>query len=41
MKLFSGMMTVLIQTMEEEGKITLEATGKGLKKAVLHIPTIR
>lgn len=37
MKLFSGMMTALIQTTEKKGNITLEATGKGLKKAVLHI----
>ncbi|MDB0714922.1 glycoside hydrolase family 2 TIM barrel-domain containing protein [Bacteroides xylanisolvens] len=37
MNLFSGMMTALVQTTDKEGSIVLEATGKGLKKAVLHI----
>ena len=35
--LFSGMMTALVLTSDKEGSIVLEATGKGLKKAVLHI----
>ena len=37
MNLFSGMMTALVQTTDKEGSIVLEASGKGLKKAVLHI----
>ncbi|MFV0325670.1 MAG: glycoside hydrolase family 2 TIM barrel-domain containing protein [Bacteroides xylanisolvens] len=37
MTLFSGMMTALIQTTDKKGTIVLEATGKGLKKAVLHV----
>lgn len=32
MKVFSGMMTAIVSSTEQPGKITLEATGKGLKK---------
>ena len=34
MKVFSGMMTAIVSSTEQPGKITLEATGKGLKKGV-------
>lgn len=37
MKLFSGMMTAIVQTTETPGEIILEATGTGLKKGLLHI----
>lgn len=37
MKLFSGMMTAVVQTSEKPGQIVLEASGKGLKKASLRI----
>ena len=37
MKVFSGMMTAIVSSTEEPGKITLEATSKGLKKATLVI----
>lgn len=37
MKAFYGMMTAIIQSEEEAGEITLEATAKGLKKGVLKI----
>lgn len=37
MKVFSGMMTAIVQTTDEPGKITLEATAKGLKKATLQL----
>ena len=37
MKVFSGMMTAIVSSTEQPGKITLEATGKGLKKGVLII----
>ena len=37
MKVFSGMMTAIVASTEEPGKITLEATAKGLKKATLII----
>ena len=37
MKVFSGMMTAIVQSTEKAGKITLEATGKGLKKGTLLI----
>ena len=37
MKVFSGMMTAIVASTEEPGKITLEATAKGLKKATLVI----
>lgn len=32
MKVFSGMMTAIVQSTEKAGKITLEAAAKGLKK---------
>ncbi|WP_455587618.1 beta-galactosidase GalB [Bacteroides sp.] len=35
MKVFSGMMTAIVQTTETPGDIILEATGAGLKKATL------
>lgn len=37
MKVFSGMMTAIVASTEEPGKITLTATAKGLKKATLVI----
>lgn len=37
MKVFSGMMTAIVQSTEQAGKITLEATAKGLKKGVMTI----
>lgn len=37
MKVFSGMMTAIISSDDKPGKITLEATGKGLVKGVLNI----
>ena len=37
MKVFSGMMTAIVSSTEQPGKITLEATGKGLKKGTLII----
>lgn len=37
MKAFYGMMTAIVQSEEETGEITLEATAKGLKKGVLKI----
>lgn len=37
MKVFSGMMTAVVASTEQPGKITLEATGKGLKKGILNI----
>ena len=37
MKVFSGMMTAIVQSTEQSGKITLEATAKGLKKGVVTI----
>ncbi|MDU8956922.1 MAG: DUF4982 domain-containing protein, partial [Bacteroides sp.] len=37
MKVFSGMMTAIVSSTEQPGKITLEATGKGLKKGALII----
>ena len=37
MKVFSGMMTAIVQSTDEPGEITLEATAKGLKKAVLKL----
>lgn len=37
MKAFYGMMTAIVQSEEEAGEITLEATAKGLKKGVLKI----
>ena len=37
MKVFSGMMTAIIQTTDKAGAIVLEATGSGLKKAILAV----
>ena len=37
MKVFSGMMTAIVQTTDKSGSIVLEATGRGLKKATLKI----
>lgn len=37
MKVFYGMMTAIVQTNEEPGTITLEATAKGLQKATLEL----
>lgn len=37
MKVFSGMMTAIVQSTEKAGKITLEAAAKGLKKGTLVI----
>ena len=37
MKVFYGMMTAIVQTSEEPGSITLEATAKGLQKATLEL----
>ena len=39
MHLFSGQLTVLIQSGTEPGDITVEVSGKGVKKATLHIKT--
>ncbi len=39
MKVFSGMMTAIVSSTEEAGKITLEATSKKLKKAKVIIKT--
>ena len=37
MKAFSGMMTAIVQTQDKPGDITLEVTGKGLKKGSLSL----
>lgn len=37
MKVFSGMMTAIVSSTETPGEITLEATAKGLKKAVIRL----
>lgn len=37
MKVFSGMMTAIVQTTEEPGRIVLEATAKDLNKAILSL----
>ena len=37
MKVFSGMMTAIVQTTDKPGDIVLEAIGRGLKKAVLNL----
>jgi beta-galactosidase len=37
MKVFYGMMTAIVQNNGEEGKITLTASGKGLKSAKIVI----
>ena len=35
----NGMMTAIVQSSDKAGKIVLEATGKGLKKALLTVET--
>ena len=39
MHLFSGQLTVLVQSSEEPGDITVEVSGKGVKKATMTIKT--
>ena len=39
MKVFNGMMTAIVQSTEEAGTLTLEATAKGLRKQSLTITT--
>lgn len=39
MKVFNGMMTAIVQSSEETGNITLKATAKGLKPAVITVTT--
>ena len=39
MHLFSGQLTVIIQSGTEAGGITVEVSGKGVKKAVMNIKT--
>ncbi len=39
MKVFSGMMTAIVSSTEEPGKITLEASAKGLKSAKVVVKT--
>jgi beta-galactosidase len=39
MHLFSGQLTVLVQSGTEPGDITVEVSGKGVKKAILKIKT--
>ena len=41
MKAFSGMMTAIVSSSEEPGEIVLEASAKGLRKAVLTIVTTK
>ena len=40
MKLFSGMMTAIVQSNDKAGEITLTATAKGLKSAKIVIKTL-
>lgn len=37
MKVFNGMMTAIVAVTDKPGSILLEATAKGLKKAVLKL----
>ncbi len=37
MKVFSGMMTAIVSSTDKPGRITLEATGRGLVKGILNI----
>ena len=37
MKLFSGQLTAIVQTSEEAGTITFEASAKGVKSATLRL----
>ncbi len=39
MHLFSGQLTVLVQSTSESGNITVEVSGKGVKKAIVNIKT--
>ena len=39
MHLFSGQLTVLVQSSETPGEITVEVSGKGVRKAELKIKT--
>ena len=39
MHLFSGQLTVIVQSGTEEGEITVEVSGKGVDKAVMNIKT--
>lgn len=41
MHLFNGMLTAIVQATEQPGTITLEATAKGLPKAIIHIQTTK
>jgi beta-galactosidase len=41
MHVFSGMMTAIVSSSEEPGEIVLEASSKGLKKAVIVINTYK
>ena len=41
MKVFSGMMAAIVSSTEEAGKIVLEASSKGLKKAQLEIVSVK
>lgn len=41
MKVFSGMMTAIVQSEEKAGTITLEASSKGLKTATIKIRTVK
>ena len=41
MKVFSGMMTAIVSSTEEPGEIILEATSKGLKKALRTVSSAR
>ncbi len=41
MHVFNGMMTAVVQSNEKEGHISLTATAKGLKKAVIQIKTVK
>ena len=40
MKVFSGMMTAIVSSTEEPGEIILEATSKGLKKALIRLSSV-
>ena len=40
MHLFSGQLTVLVQSSEQAGEITVEVSGKGVKKGILKINSI-
>ncbi len=40
MKVFNGMMTAIVSSTEQSGKIILEATAKGLKKGILNLESV-